>query len=62
MSLSSGQTRLSVIYCVGVKQVFLKRGFTVHAQIYTSIGYGSTYKLLSQVTQLSRAYCRLSFV
>ena len=61
MSLSSGQTRLSVIYCVGVKQVFLKRGFTVHAQIYTSVGYGGTYLLL-QLTQLSIAYRRLPFV
>ena len=49
------------MYGVGIKQVFLKRGFTVHAQIYTSIGYGGTYLLL-QATQLSRAYRRLPFV
>ena len=60
-SFSLGQMRLSAMYGVGIKQVFLKRGFTVHAQIYTSVGYGGTYLLL-QATQLSRAYRRLPFV
>lgn len=60
-SFSLGRMRLSVMYGVGIKQVFLKRCFTVHAQIYTSVGYGGTYLLL-QATQLSIAYRRLPFV